>query len=79
MNTSASMIVLLAMLVLEIFSIFGLYNLTRFAFNNTRNGNQRTIELSNNEILVAKISVVLQWVAVGLTIMGVLYQSGVRM
>jgi len=79
MNTSASMIVLLAMLVLEIFSIFGLYNLTRFAFNNTRNGDTRSIELSNNEILLAKISVVLQWVAIGLTAMGILYQSGMRM
>ncbi len=76
MNTSIpiSQIVLLAMLVLEVFSLLGLYNLTRFAFNNTREGDKRSIQLSNNEILFAKISTILQWIAIGVTVVGILYQ-----
>jgi hypothetical protein len=63
------MVVLLAMLLLQVISLIGLYHLTQFSFNNKRVGDTRSIELSNNALLFTKVTVVLQWIMIGLTVL----------
>ena len=67
-----SMVILLAMLLLQIISLVGLFYLTQFSFQHEKTGNNRSIELSNNNILFCKIAVVLQWIVFGVTALGVL-------
>lgn len=66
-----SMVVLLAMLLLQVISLIGLYHLTQFSFNNKRvtGTDTRTIELSNNALNFTKVTVVFQWIMIGLTVL----------
>jgi uncharacterized membrane protein len=63
------LVILIAIVVLQIVSLFGMIYLTRFSFNSKKLGNMRSVEMSDNEMTAAKISVVLFWFTFTLTIL----------
>jgi hypothetical protein len=57
----------LAILVLWIVSITGLVYLTQFSYQSKDVDNLRTIKLNDTEMTMAKITVTLQWINLGLS------------
>lgn len=69
-----SMVILLAMLAIQVISLIGLYYLTQFAFNSERGtGDERKLNLSNATLNATKVTVVLQWIMIGVTVLGIMY------
>jgi len=63
----------LGMLTIVILSFIGLGYLTKFAFNSTSDAEgNRTVQLTDTEVNLAKMTVVLQWIAIGWAILSVI-------
>jgi hypothetical protein len=56
------------MLILSGFSIAGLVFLTKFSFNSSDNKEKRTVNLTNFQMSLCRLSVVLLWINIALCV-----------
>lgn len=63
-------IIVLGVFALGIISIIGQVYLTKLSFNVKSTGNQRTIEMKDWELHFSRVTVVLNWIILGLMTVG---------
>ena len=71
-------IIMLGVFALGLISIIGQVYLTKFSFTSTSQGDTRTIVMKDWELQFSRVTVVLNWVIVGLSVIGGVLQT-VRM
>ncbi len=73
LRSTIYIVVILGLLVLSILSVVGLVYITQFAFKSKDMGkDQKCIKLSSFKMKLARLTVVLLWIQIGLMVLGAL-------
>lgn len=60
----------LGLLALSILSLVGLFYLTRYTFSATREDGKECVAVTTTERNIARLTVVLSWISIGLSVLG---------